>query len=360
MFRALSVLLCLAASGVALVSARQDLSFRAGTNTVSVYATVLDRAGRLVTGLTRDDFEVFDNGKRQALSLFANDLQPITIVIMLDRSGSMVRHFDLVRKAAEHFVGHLLEQDRARLGSFSTRVRIDPDEFTSDREELVEILRERLLEPGTTPLWNATSAAMTALANEPGRRVVLLFTDGFDTPDARGPVTFKNVRDRSVAENIMVYGIGLANGCGRSIGGPFWPGQSRYLGQRPGRIPGGRRPPVLLPPIIDPIGRGPRGPFGEPGRAPSPPDPGRLTCVETEPDPDLRELAHVGGGGYFELTRADDLAATFARVADELHQQYLLAFTPADLDGKTHSIEVRLRQPNLVTRARKSYIASSK
>jgi VWFA-related protein len=361
MFRVFTAVLCAAASGIAYVSARQQPAFHVAADTVSVYATVLDQSGRLVTGLTANDFEVFDNGKKQALTVFASDLQPITIVIMLDRSGSMVRHFELVRKAAERFVGNLLEADRARVGSFSNRIQIDPVEFTDNRQALVRILRENLQEPGTTPLWNATAAAMTALAREPGRRVVLLFTDGHDTPGARGPnITFREVRDRSVAENIMVYGIGLSSGCGRPGVGQGWP---RYQEQRrPGRWPPIQRPPIGRPPV----GMPPRGPIGGGpvpgdviGRNPTLPDPARATCLEAGPDPDLRELAHVGGGGYFELTNADDLETTFARVADELHQQYLLAFSPEVLDGKTHTIEVRVRQSHLVTRARTSYLADT-
>ena len=214
MLRVPIVAVCLAAAGVALVSARQQPTFRAGSPTVPIYATVLDRTGRLVTSLHKEDFEVLDNGKRQDLTVFVNDVQPITVVVMIDRSGSMVQNYSLVRDAAEEFVSNLLPVDKARLGSFSNRIQIDPVEFTSDRAELMQILRGRLLGPGTTPLWNATAAAMNALAGEPGRRVILLFTDGVDTPDWRGPnSTFADVRRRAAAEGIMVYGIGFAGGC---------------------------------------------------------------------------------------------------------------------------------------------------
>jgi hypothetical protein len=95
------------------------------------------------------------------------------------------------------------------------------------------------------------------------------------------------------------------------------------------------------------------------GRHPSTPPPVRTpACQVAGPDPELRELAHVGGGGYFELTRTDDLAETFARVADELHQQYLLAFTPEKLDGEVHRLEVKVRNSNFTARARQSYVAS--
>jgi hypothetical protein len=76
------------------------------------------------------------------------------------------------------------------------------------------------------------------------------------------------------------------------------------------------------------------------------------------PDPGLPKIAAETGGGYFELTRADDLKATFARVADELHQQYALAFEPTKLDGKTHDLEVKLKVKGMKARARKSYLAA--
>jgi hypothetical protein len=80
-------------------------------------------------------------------------------------------------------------------------------------------------------------------------------------------------------------------------------------------------------------------------------------CVESGPDPDLRELAAVGGGGYFELRSQADLRTTFARVADELHHQYLLAFSAPRIDHALHRLEVRVRQPGMTVRARRNYVA---
>ena len=80
----------------------------------------------------------------------------------------------------------------------------------------------------------------------------------------------------------------------------------------------------------------------------------------SKPDPGLPKIATETGGGYFELTSANNMSATFVRIADELHRQYALAFTPAKFDGKTHRIEVRIRRPNLTARARKSYVAKAR
>jgi len=77
-----------------------------------------------------------------------------------------------------------------------------------------------------------------------------------------------------------------------------------------------------------------------------------------KPDEGLPKIAAATGGGYFELTSAANLVFTFERVADELHHQYVLGFTPAVLDGKSHALTVRVSKPQFTVRARKSYLAT--
>jgi len=302
-----------------------------------VYATVTDSAGRLVPDLPRDVFQVDDNNKPQSLTVFANDEQPITVVMMLDRSASMRRNFELVEKAAEQFVDALAPADRARIGSFSNRIQVDPRTFTSDHGELLEILRSELQEEGPTPLWNAINVGITALLHEEGRRVILVFTDGVDAPFNPGPnsSTLKDVMKRAEEENVMVYAIGLA---GVNGGG--------YGGRRPGGGYGGGRGGYGGRPGYGGFGGG-RGGRSYGGGAMDKPDPG------------LPKIAGATGGGYFELTNTADLASTFKRVVDELHHQYLLGFAPPSLDGKTHRIEVRVKNTEMAVRARKTYLASS-
>jgi len=362
------------ASSAALVATGQEPQFRAGTHTVSVYATVVDRQGRLVPNLGRDDFEVLDNGRPQALTVFSADRQPITIVVMLDRSGSVAEHFDLVQQAATEFVKQLGPGDKARVGSFSHTIRIDPETFTSDRDQLLHILSDRLQYAGSTPLWNATDAAITALSAQEGRRVVLVFTDGRDAPEDDVPhVSFAEVQARVQAEEVMVYAIGLADRCAPA---PTPPpagdaGAPRFEDQRSGGQGVARRP-LQLPPPRRP-GRGiPRLPIpvpvpipgrGLPPRTPPIFEPRRGVesgCTPKSPDPGLPVLAEAGGGGYFELQESDDLASTFARVADELHQQYLLAYTAPVHDGQVHAIEVRIKKAGLTARARRGYMAPAK
>ena len=342
--RQLTVAIGVILAAVAL--AAQEPTFKGGIRTVAVYTTVMGPDGRLVPDLTRDVFSIFDNGKRQDLTLFANDVQPITVVMLLDRSGSMRSNFELVEKAAEAFVVDLLPADKARIGSFSNRIQVDPRNFTSNHDDLLKVLRNDLQEEGPTPLWNAVNVGITALLHQDGRRVVLVFTDGMDSPMnfSNTNSSLKSVMKRAEEEDVMVYAIGLAP----SEAGPRGSGPGGYGG------PGGGGG-----------GRGGRGGFGGRGgggggfggRAGRGGFGGGRPPVQDHPDEGLAKIAAVTGGGYFEITSASDLAATFARVTNELRRQYALGFTPTTLDGKMHELEVRVAGAGLTARARKNYLA---
>lgn len=324
-----AILILSAAAAAAVAAQTQPPTFTAGNRTVAVYATVTNAAGRLVTNLERDRFQVFDNGKRQELTLFSNDVQPITIVMLLDRSGSQKGSFELVAEAGAEFVRSMLAFDKARIGSFATSIQIDPEEFTSNQGELLGILKNNLQKEGPSPLWNAVDKGISALRREEGRRVVLVFTDGVDQPMnfKNGNSSLKSVMKRAEEENVMVYAIGLAVDQGQN----GQPGLS-------GRVPLGGRP-----------GMGGRG-FGGGGFGGGAP-------FIVGPDPGLKDLAAATGGGYFELTSSHDLLRTFSRVADELHRQYALGFTPPSLDGKLHELQVKIDDAGAVVRARKRYLA---
>src|SRR5476651_576619 len=202
-----------ASAGVVLAAPQaQPPTFVAGTRTVAVYATVTNARGRLMTELTRDDFTIDDNGKKQTLTLFANEIQPITMIMLLDRSGSMKPNLELEEQAAEAFVRAMLPADKARIGSFAKHIQIDPDDFTSDHDKLINILRNDLQSDGPTPLWNAVDRAIDKLLIEQGRRVILVFTDGVDEPMdfSDHHKSLKDVMKRAEEENVMVYAIGLA------------------------------------------------------------------------------------------------------------------------------------------------------
>jgi Ca-activated chloride channel family protein len=331
----LALIACLAAIGAV---STQD-QFRTATDLVSVYATVLDDDGRLVPNLSRQDFQIKDDGREQPITLFSNDVQPFSVVVMLDRSGSMAAHYETVRRAARAFVRQMRPEDRARIGSFSSDISIGPADFTNDRQELERILAEDLQEMGSSPVWTAIDRSMTALVPLEGRRVVLVFTDGHDDPQA-GQVrtSVEDLLRRTRVNGIMVYAIGFPNEKSGSPSRRSW---------------------------IDP--KNPRGPIWIPIPVPANPVGGRPGVGSIgagkryePPDPGLRELAEVSGGGYFEMDEAQDLSSTFVRVAEELHRQYWLGFVPRKLDGKTHEIDVKVRKRGMDVRARQNYVATVK
>lgn len=228
----------------------------------------------------------------------------------------MAGNFRLVRSAAEQFVAQLVPGDKARIGSFANRIQLDPRTFTSSQHDLIEILRTELQEPGPTPLWNAVNVGITALLHQDGRRVVLVFTDGVDRPMGSNNISYREVARNAEREDVMIFAVGLAS--------------RQFTGRRRGPGAG-------------------MGGFGSGVLRPQPEEP--------KVDAGLPRIAAETGGGYFELTTTNNLSSTFTRIADELHRQYALAFTPAVLDDKTHKLEVRVKRPNAVPRARKTYIA---
>jgi len=286
-------------------------TFKIGAHTVAVHATVTSKDGRLVPNLVMDDFEIKDDGKIQPISVFSNEVQPVSVVVMLDRSGSMRGNVGLVEAAARAFVSKLEGEDKARIGVFADRIEIHPAEFTNDRDDLLRILNSDMPVTGPTPLWNALDQAITALRGQEGRRVVLVFSDGGDSP---ANFSFKNrsimdVMRRAQQENVMVYAIGLSTTVlrGRSGGG---------IGAMTGSM------------------------------------------TSIRPDPGLSMVAEDTGGGYFELSRAENLATTFTEVVEELHHQYAMGFEPARLDDKMHKLEVKVKKNGMKIRARKEYFAA--
>jgi Ca-activated chloride channel family protein len=295
MFRMSSTVVAIAVLAGSLVVAAQDQPiFKSNVRTVPIYATVVDGSGRLVPDLEQGDFQILDNGKPADVSLFSNESQPFTAVVMLDTSASMTANLKLLNRAAEQFLLRLLPVDRAQVGAFNDKIQLSGT-FTNNRDELIGALND-LYFGNPTRLNDGIAAGLDALQGIDGRRVVLVFTDGEDTSSKTG---FKTVLERARDEEVMVYSIGL---------------ESEYFNG--------------------------------------------MRVVKSRPSRDLRKISDETGGGYFELLKTADLAPTFSRVAQELRSQYLIGFAPAALDGKVHKLEVKVTRPGMTVRARRSYLAA--
>jgi Ca-activated chloride channel family protein len=280
---------------VGLPLAAQQPTFKSGSRVVPAYVTVTDANNRLVTDLAREDFEILDNGRPQELTIFDNEVRPISVVVMLDTSISMTHRLKDLYAGAEQFLLRLLPHDKATVGAFNDKIEF-ASEFTSERNGLIAALKH--LDYGNeTHLYDAVYASLDQLDKVEGRKVILLFTDGADFGSRQGP---GKALERARDTEVMIYGIGLET--------EFFNGQS---------------------------------------------------VVRSKPDSILNRFANETGGGFFDLKKNSDLNASFTRIAQELRSQYLLGFSPATLDGKVHRLEVRLKKPGFKARARRSYLASA-
>jgi Ca-activated chloride channel family protein len=206
---------------------RQQPVFRGTTDTVHVFVTVTDRDGRLVTTLTRDDFDVRDEGKPQPVTLFDNSPQPIGLIVMLDVSGSMTGNLPLLRAAAEQLFARLRPDDRMRIGTFGHTIAIDPS-FIRNPHELRAALPDTIPPDAPTPLWRAVDEALSAFGDEGDERhVILVLSDGKDS----GPIGFRQrfvsqveVIDRARDDDVMVYGVGMRSRGARPMQPGIGPG----------------------------------------------------------------------------------------------------------------------------------------
>jgi len=295
---------CLAAS--VFVQAQQPPSppqsvFRAASDLVAVYATVRDGRSALVRGLTRDDFEIRENGVVRDIATFSNDIQPITLAMILDRSGSLSMHSEAVTAAATGFFDALLPGDRVSLGSLTW----DCVPLTDDLPLLRRAVTGATRADHGSPIWESIDRAFFAMASEPGRRAILMFSDGVNTDipplrmssdeaDGCQPAktatgaTAREVATRAERNGVMVYAVGVETVFGRQHG-------------------------------------------------------------------DLKTIARNTGGDLFPMKAGESLTPVFTQIAEELHSQYLLGFAPTIRDGQSGRIEVRMKRRGLEVRARRSY-----
>ena len=267
-----------------------------GAQRVPIYATVRDGGGRSVPNLKQEDFEVLDHGKPTPITAFVSETAPISMVVALDMSGSMVNAMDRTKAAAEAFLRRLRPVDRAIVASFNDGITMSPG-FTSNQGDLIRFVQTGLGYGNGTRLWDAIDQCVAVLKPEAARKVVLVLSDGEDTSSRTRD---SDVLNRAQDSHVMVYAVGIRN---------------RYRG----------------------------GPAGE--------------WVTTRPDPFLKKLTSETGGDNLEVGETADLNAAFTGVLDELQSQYAIGIAPV-ADGKAHKIEVRVKAPGATVRARKNYKAA--
>ena len=205
----------LAAAGLAGAPAAQV--FRSGIDLASFGVTVVDRKGGLVTDLTRDDFEVREDGQPQTLTLFARgdaleSVPPLHLGLLFDTSGSMEESIGFSRSAAIKFLNTVQEARDITLVDFDTEVRV-VRYGQHDFARLVERIRKRKPD-GNTALYDALGVYLDGSSSEEGRRTLVLYTDGGDTSSS---MSYGEAQTLLRASDITLYAIGFLSHLSQSL-----------------------------------------------------------------------------------------------------------------------------------------------
>jgi VWFA-related protein len=330
----------------------EDEVVRVNAALVTVPVSVLDRDGRFISGLRQEDFRILEDGAEQRVAYFAPVEQPFTVALVIDTSGSTRFKLEDIQQAASAFLDQLRPADRVIVISFDDDVRV-LSEATNDRNALRAAIRRTHTGNGTR-LYDAVDLVIRQqLSRVQGRKAIVLFTDGVDSSSKHA--SYRSTLEEAEELDAMIYPIqydtytdvgGGAGGGGGSVG---WPGGGggRYPRRRPswGDILGG----VILGGGGVTIGRGGRGGGGGPGTSREDYERG---------GEDLRQLALETGGRHHDARELRNVDEAFTNIAEELRRQYSLGYYPSRQSqaSERRQIRVRVKRPNLVVRARDSYV----
>jgi len=185
------------------------LQERAGVELVLVPVSIRDAAGLPIAGLTREDFTLYENGVRQEVATFDREPTPVSILFGVDTSGSMDQYLTFVKAAAIRFVERIPRAFAVSLVSFADETTTHCG-FSGDRKHLYYELDHLRADGGGTAILDATREAISAVARRPGRRAVVLFTDGEDNavaPEERLRAE-QTVVTGARASGVTVYYVG--------------------------------------------------------------------------------------------------------------------------------------------------------
>jgi VWFA-related protein len=338
---------------------------------VNMVATITDETGHYVSDLTEDDLIVEEDGKPQKIAHLtqSNDL-PVSMGILLDTSGSMVRKIGTATNAVEKFIRTIHRDDDIFLMTFANRPELRQD-FTDNRDRLASALR-RVTVGGGTALYDALYEGLRKVKHGAhDKRAILLLTDGEDTSSEN---TFEEA-ERGVREaEILVYCLGISPSSDGTLTerNPY-PG---YPGGGPtGPTSGpGRRGPTTGPSIGLPFPGIPGIPGipGGPGKYPAFPAQqyprrggnGRYPGGEDTVDMNVLDaFADASGGkawllsGNWTENRGSEIQNVLDQIASELRSQYSIGYYPDHAldDGKWHRIDIRTKNRHYYVRARKEY-----
>lgn len=329
------------------------------TNLVTIPVRVLDRNGRFVSGLKKEEFTVFEDKTEQEIAYFSNEENPFTVALVLDMSYSSTFKIDEIQQAALQFITELRPNDKVMVLSFDEELHV-LCEPTTDRKIIRGAIVKTQISTGTS-LYEAVDFVINQRFNKiKGRKAIVLFTDGVDTT-SRSSSDFKNLRDASELEALIypihydtfadVQAIENKKIIIQDPNKP--PSTTPPIGG--GGIPTGRTQsplPFPLPTVIIGGGKGTNQPR-------SIPDGSGTTREEYKKAEEyLEDMATRTGGRVYEATGAGGLTRAFSKIASELREFYSLGYYPSEDKeaGKRRKIKVRVDREKVAVKARSSYI----
>lgn len=322
-------LLCVFASA-AFSQKPDDEILSVDTTLVRLNVGVVDRQGRAITNLSRNDFVVYEDGVQQPLASFEPTETPFSLVLMLDMSGSTINFRQNIKQAAWRFLDALAPDDRVAVIAFNERVTTLTT-FTSDRKKIayaIQIAEGK----GETQLYKALNNALTQLAKEGSKRrkAIVVLTDGLDTQ-------MRNA-DRASASGAQSDAEAIA-----SVKPELSPALSAVLNAAD-------RQGVTIYPLALPSGDPKRLPIPSPA----------ITAIYKAARTRIQMLADRTGGRLSEINHLQDLAKLYAEVAADLRTLYSLSYQPTAArvrDGRWRAIRIEVARPELIARTRPGYFS---
>ena len=304
---------------------------RFDTALVMVPVSVMDRTGRYVPLLRKDQFRLAENGVDQKIAYFATTDSPFSVVLLIDTSGSTQMRLDDIQDAAIKFVEKLKPTDSVMVMSFDDRIQVQC-KATTDRDVIEKAIRRTRTGGGTRLYDSVDDILRKQLPTISGRKAVVLFTDGVDTTSHRA--SYESTLRLAEESDAPIYSVDYdtsgmgGGGIGRGTGGH-------------GTIFGIPFPTPGIP--------GSTIPGSNPG------DYRRAVAY-------LHALSNQTGGRFYSGDTQFGIAQAFTWIAEELGRQYSLGYYPSTpgKEGERRQIKVRVTESDMIVKARDSYIYSDK
>ncbi|HQU86724.1 MAG TPA: VWA domain-containing protein [Pyrinomonadaceae bacterium] len=308
------------------------------TSVVTIPVKVLDRKNRFISGLTKEDFKVWEDNVEQEISLFSNEEQPFTVALVLDMSFSAKFKAEEIQSAAISFIDQLRPNDKVMVVSFDEEVHL-LTEPTSDRDRIYRAIKSTKIDFGTS-----VYEAMDLVINEKfrkigGRKAIVLFSDGVDT-SSRKAHDMNNLSD-ALELDALIYPIRYDTFADVQAmkNKPVSTGS-----QLPGQIPSKTKSPLPFPMPVPTAGM-----MGDKGTTPE---------EYRKADEYLDQLAFRTGGRIFYASTTANLTKAFADIAAELREFYSISYYPKDeaQEGKKRKLKVKVNRENVAVKARDNYV----